>query len=742
MKTDKTSSVKTHKSHLNKSLWIIIIAAVLLELLSAVQYYSTRKLLSDELEKREEMGLRMKAIVIKNTLNSAKNTLLDHVWDMQRNLEEPDSMFGVAKWLVRMNSTVKGGGMAFIPDYYPQKGKLFEPYARRSDSTVLVKQIAGENHDYTQREFYYSVVSSNKSVWTEPYEDKEGAGTMVTTYSTPIHKNGNDDKIAGAFFIDLSLDWLSDTLNSHQSYPSSFNLLLTEGGKILSRPADSHIKSNDVEQIVAAINDSTIERHSSKSSKIKIIRFESENDGADGSIFYANMKGKPHWQIVAVSYNEEVYAPLLRLRVMMMMVMLAAFGILGFIIHRFARNAQKLGMANLKQERINSELSIASHIQQTMLPNAQDEIPDRPDIHVSGILLPAKEVGGDLYSFFIRDEKLFFCIGDVSGKGVPSALVMSVTQALFRNAANQDSSPAHIMQTLNTSSCRNNTTNMFVTLFIGVLDLPSGRLRYCNAGHEVPVIQESRSFLDVQPNLPIGVFEDFHYVQQETLFDKPTTLFLYTDGLTEAKNQQRKLFGNERLIKVLDDNPSESTSDILQRMIEAVRIFTEDTEQSDDLTMLVIRYTPLAQENILKEELTLNNDIRQIPELNKFVDSVAVRLKIEKPMAQSIKLAVEEAVVNAMNYAYPMGTNGEISVRAIADCQLLRFIITDKGKAFDPTQIKKTDTTLNTEERPIGGLGILLVRELMDSVNYERIGDCNILTLGKQYNNEQLATGN
>ncbi len=737
MKTDKTSSVKAHKSRLNKGVWIIIIAAVLLELLSAVQYYSTRQLLSDELEQKEEMGLRMKAIVIKNTLNAAKSTLYDHIWDMQRNLEEPDSMFSVVEWLVRMNHTIKGGGMAFIPDYYPQKGRLFEPYARRSDSTVLVRQIAGENHDYTQREFYYSVLSSDKSVWTEPYEDKEGAGTMVTTYSIPIHKNDDDDdKIAGAFFIDLSLDWLSDTLNSHQSYPSSFNLLLTEDGKLISRPAESHVNSIDVPQVLAAINDSTIERHSSKSSNIKIIRFESENDGADGSIFYANMKGKPHWQIVAVSYDEEVYAPLMRLRVLMLMVMLAAFAILGFIIHRFARNAQKLGRANLKQERINSELRIASHIQQTMLPNVQDEIPDRPDIQVSGILLPAKEVGGDLYSFFIRDEKLFFCIGDVSGKGVPSALVMSVMQALFRNAATQDSSPANIMQILNALACRNNTTNMFVTLFIGVLDLPSGRLRYCNAGHDVPVIQESCTFLDVQSNLPVGVFEDFHYVQQETLFDKPTTLFLYTDGLTEARNQQRKLFGSDRLIEVLADNPSVSPSDLLQRMTDAVKAFTEDTEQSDDLTMLTIRYTPLAHKTILKEELTLTNDIREIPALNNFVDTVSVRLQLGKPMAQNIKLAVEEAVVNVMSYAYPMGTHGEISVQAIADSQQIRYIITDKGKAFDPTKVMKTDTALKAEDRPIGGLGILLVRELMDSVNYEYVDGRNILTLGKKYNDK------
>ena len=177
-------------------------------------------------------------------------------------------------------------------------------------------------------------------------------------------------------------------------------------------------------------------------------------------------------------------------------------------------------------------------------------------------------------------------------------------------------------------------------------------------------------------------------------------------------------------------------------MTDAVKDFTENTEQSDDLTMLAIHYKPLAFEILLNEELTLTNDIRQIPALNKFVDAVADRLELKKSLSQSIKLAVEEAVVNAMNYAYPIGTSGDISVKAIADSQLLRFIITDKGKAFDPTQIKKTDTTLNAEERPIGGLGILLVRELMDSVNYERVEDSNILTLGKQYHREQLTTEN
>ena len=630
-----------------------------------------------------------------------------------------------------MNPNVVGGGMAFVPNYYPQKGRLFEPYARQRDDSIVVRQIAGEEHDYTKNRVFYEVVDSNKPAWTDPYEDKDGAGTIVTTYSMPIHDDKN--QIAGVFAIDLSIEWLGDTLNAHHTYPSSFSLLMTEDGKLISNPNEAHTKSHDVEQVVNAINDSIVERKCNNSGNTKIIYFKSKADGEEGSIFYANMKGHPHWQLAVVVYDDEVYAPLERLRLQMFLLMLFAFGILGFIVYLFARSARKLGMAKVKQEGIDSELRIAKNIQQTMLPSAQDEIADRSDILVSGILVPAKEVGGDLYSYFIRDEKLFFCIGDVSGKGVPSALVMSVTQALFRNTSAHDSNPGHIMQNLNINACRNNTTNMFVTLFIGVLDLPTGRLRYCNAGHDTPVLLKTDVPLEVEANLPIGVFDDFVYKQQEAKLPAGSTIFLYTDGLTEAKNSERKLFGLKRVNEVLSQNEDKSPNELLKIMREVVSQFTGDTEQSDDLTMLAINYRHQDRVAVLDEEIIITNDVSKVTELNKFVATVTDQLNMPDSLSKNIKLAVEEAVVNVIDYAYPIGTTGEISVRAMSDGRIVKFIITDNGKAFDPTQIDKADTSLNAEDRPIGGLGILLVREMMDSVNYERVDGKNILTLRKHF---------
>lgn len=731
MKEKQSHSFWAKISGVNKSLWFIIIAALLLEIISAVQYNATHNLLEDQLEKNAEMGLTMKAIVIKNTLNATEKTLKDHTWDMKRNLDYPDSLFEVAEWLVKMNPNIIGGGMAFKPYFFPQKGRLFEPYAKQDkDSVIVVSQIAGENHDYTKREFYLRAMETNKPVWADPYEDKEGAGAMVTTFSMPIHLNGES---VGVFSVDLDIEWLGDTLNARHSDPSSFSLLMTEDGDLISKPNSSHHKSYDVKQVVQAINDSTVQRTLSGTCHTKIIYLKSKKDGADMTVFYAPMKGNPHWQIAIVYYDDEVYAPLYRLRLDMLLLTLFAFSILGLIVYFFARSAKKLGMAKVKQERISSELRIASDIQQTMLPAPNEEIADRNDVTVCGILVPAKEVGGDLYSYFIRDEKLFFCIGDVSGKGVPSALIMSVIQALFRNSAAHDSNPGHIMSTLNGLACRNNTTNMFVTLFIGVLDLPTGKLRYCNAGHDAPILLKNEQNIEVKANLPIGIFDDVVYHQQEMQLKRNTTIFLYTDGLTEARNTERKLFGLNRVNEVLEMNEMLPPDELLSTMREAVVKFTGETEQSDDLTMLAISYTPYERNAVLDKEISITNNVSQVKDLNIFVASVTDELKMQDKLAKSIKLAVEEAVVNVISYAYPVGTNGDISVRAIYDGNILDFIITDKGKAFDPTIIDKADTSLEAEERPIGGLGIFLVREMMDSVNYERVKGKNILTLRKQY---------
>ena len=386
---------------------------------------------------------------------------------------------------------------------------------------------------------------------------------------------------------------------------------------------------------------------------------------------------------------------------------------------------------NAEKERIDGELRVASEIQQSMLPQGELCV---DGLELKGMLKPARQVGGDLYDYYIRDEKLFFCIGDVSGKGAAAAMLMGVIHSLFRSASAHENNPAHVMQTINETSCQNNESNMFVTLFIGVLDLPTGLLRYCDAGHDAPFVLHgtTSTLLPVKPHLPVGVFEDMKYDVQTATILPDSTIFLYTDGLTEAKNTARKQFGIERVKDLMEGFVNESPQEMLEKIVAAVERFVKNAEQSDDLTMLAVRYVPVAFESTLSRELTIKNDVHEVAEFSRFIKSVNEELGLETSLARQIRLAVEEAVVNVIDYAYPEGVEGDITVQVLSDGRVMHVKIIDSGVPFDPTEIQKADTTLSAEDRRIGGLGILLVREQMDSINYERTDGKNVLTLMKK----------
>jgi sigma-B regulation protein RsbU (phosphoserine phosphatase) len=728
---DFFNKVRSYVSN-HKGLVIIVVAALLLELISAVQYYYSHNMMEAQLSKRAESELRMKSIIIKGMLNVMENTLKEHLWDMERNISHADSMYVAAKRTIMANPKVTGCFLAFMPNYYPEKGRLFEPYAYKDNDSIRIRNLAEKKGvDYPTNPTFIKMLKEEKPFWSDPYEyEDDGVVKPLTTYTYPLYDS--QGRLAAVGGIDISLEWLDDTLDYRHIYPSSFILLLTESGQLISRPLSEHVKTQDVDKVVRIINDSTVSRSESQSGISKVIRFK-DDKGDRASVFYANMKGLPHWQMAVVCYDDEVYEKLHWMRINMLVLMLIAFGILGYILSRFMLNERKLSLAKEEKQRIGNELRIATGIQSAML--MQDEkVAERPDITISAILKPAREVGGDLYNYFIRDEKLFFCIGDVSGKGIPSALIMAMTQALFRAVSSHESNPAHIMKTINETACSNNKTNMFATLFIGVLDLPTGRLRYCNAGHDAPMLLNGTgvSQLPVIANLPVGLFDDFKYEMQETIINKDDTLFLYTDGLTEARNTDHQQFGMQRITSVLKQVGHDLPENIIHSMTGHVRQFVGEEEQSDDLTMLALRYSPVTNDYTVHGELTMKNDVSQLKDLHAFLKSVAETLGLDASMTRSIRLAVEEAVVNVMDYAYPSGTVGDITLKAMSNNKYLKLSITDSGMAFDPTEAAKADTTLSAEDRPIGGLGILLVREMMDSLNYERIGGKNILTMKKK----------
>ena len=269
-----------------------------------------------------------------------------------------------------------------------------------------------------------------------------------------------------------------------------------------------------------------------------------------------------------------------------------------------ARQMEELKIVNAERGRIEGELKVAQDIQLSMLPkplNSQLSAVNS-QLDIFGSLTPAREVGGDLYDFLVRDGKLFFCIGDVSGKGVPAALVMATTLCQFRIAASHVDDVAKITAYINRNTCEGNETCIFVTFFAGMLDLETGLLRYCNAGHNKPIVvnngqlkmdngqssMENVQFLDAKPYLPLGVFEGTNYEEKEYTLPPGATLFLYTDGLTEAMTQDHEQFGSERMMAQLQGGVG--CQQQIERMTQAVHEFVGDAPQSDDLTMLAIRY--------------------------------------------------------------------------------------------------------------------------------------------------------
>ena len=264
--------------------------------------------------------------------------------------------------------------------------------------------------------------------------------------------------------------------------------------------------------------------------------------------------------------------------------------------HSLKEYIAELKKTTASKAAIEKELKVAHDIQMSMLPKTFPPYPERNDIDIYGLLTPAKDVGGDLFDFFIRDEKLFFCIGDVSGKGVPASLLMATTRSLFRNVCQHVSEPDVVVRALNDAVAEGNEANMFVTLFLGVLDLQTGILQYCNAGHNSPLLLDEKvRIMECDSNVPVGIIAGWSFSRQEIQLNTTTIIFLYTDGLNEAEDSMQAQFGEQRIISVAESQVARGTDEpavIVNEMEKAVHRFVDEAEQSDDLTMLAIKYIP------------------------------------------------------------------------------------------------------------------------------------------------------
>jgi sigma-B regulation protein RsbU (phosphoserine phosphatase) len=402
---------------------------------------------------------------------------------------------------------------------------------------------------------------------------------------------------------------------------------------------------------------------------------------------------------------------------------------------RLNESIEHLKETTAAKERIESELQIAHEIQMSMVPKIFPPFPERSEFDIFAALVPAKEVGGDLYDFFfIDDDHLCFAVGDVSGKGVPASLFMAVTKTLFRATAGNGGSPGEILARLNTEICRDNESCMFVTFFCGILNIHTGQVHYSNAGHNLPfyLSREGVSALENFGGISLGLMEQGPYASGGVVLGPGESLLLYTDGVTEAMNPSRTLYSDERLELFLGTTDSLAPRQIIDSLISDVRHFAGQAPQSDDITVLALQYFGTAKQMLEPVEIRVHNKLSELDSANQTLTEFGRRHRLPESVLHDLNLVVGELLTNIISYGYVDDGEHEITVRLSVEPGEIRVEVEDDAKPFNPLEVPEADTTKPLDERVVGGLGIHLVRQLTDGLEYQRHEGKNLLTMRKR----------
>ena len=768
------------------SLWVVFFAAIIFNVALGFLFYQARETVRQEAISRATTILDKTSLRVEGILNRVEVASNMTKWLVERHPDKADSMFVYSRGMLQNNPDFYNCSIAFEPYYFKDKGRYFSAYTKFIGDSIRTIQGGSDHYQYFFADWYLMPQLLKKPCWTEPYMDLDVAtntSEMVTSYCQSIKdKHG---QVIGVINTSLSITWLSHTISAVKPYPNSYSIMIGRGGTYFVHPDTTKITRQTIFTQTLEQPDTALTALGYAMQRGEEGMKQMHIDGKDCYVFYKPL-GQTGCSMAIVCPEHDIFVGFDRLRSTIMgivsvgLLLMLYFFIriitrelkplrrlaqeaetiasgqfeaelpdfkrvdeIGQLTHSFGNMQQslvkyidELKSTTAQKASIESDLRIASDIQMGMLPETFPTREDRDDVQLFASLTPAKEVGGDLFDFYFRDEKLFFCIGDVSGKGVPASLFMAVTRSTFRTVSAHESMPDRIIMTMNKTISDMNKTHMFVTLFVGVLDLPTGRLHYCNAGHDAPLLVGAGvGELPCESNIPVGFMPDWKFVPQEAQIFTGTTILLFTDGLTEAMDAKKDMFQIERVNEVAAQALSQGHQEprlLISQMTDAVHAFVGDAEQSDDLTMMAIQYIKQKSDVRMRKSLTLKNDVQEVPRLNAFVEEVCQNVGFNQDDMMKILVAVEEAVVNVMKYAYPHGLPGDVTIEAASNDLRLKFTIIDSGMPFDPTVQTAVDTTLSADERRIGGLGIHIMRQNMDSINYERIDNLNVLTLRKK----------
>lgn len=628
------------------SFWIVLAAALLFLVLSVylARMYNTG--IHDEVDKDAVQVLDNAVLRLDDILDDVRRGAYTASWFILRDLDNPDQMVAYSNAVVRYNLPLSGCSISFEPWFFREKGEYYSIFSwRLPDGDIRWEQEGDNEYRYFEKEWYTKPKQEKKDCWTEPYSDHTDEDDplmdtkMLISYGKPLYKP--DSTFVGVVSLDVSLRRLSEELLDVRPYTNSYCILVDKDGTYLEHPDTDklmyHSIFSDASEMslpeLAELGDA-MERQEEGKREIVI----------DGERYYIYFQPIPTtgWSMALFCPESDIFGGYHRLKRNLMLAIAGAlllmFFLFVFLIRRelmplcrlaqeadyiasgnfdrplppvkrddeigvlnrsfmhmqtsLVQHIQQLTETTASRERMERELQIARNIQMEMVPHNFDL---GCGIDLYAMMKPAREVGGDLYDCFVQDDRLYICVGDVSGKGVPASLLMAVSRGMFRIVARQQLPPAEIARRINDIIAEKNEQMIFVTMFIASVDLKTGIMDYCNCGHNAPVLLsgqgEEPRFLDCKPNTAVGILPGFDYEGQQ-LDLKDTVIFLYTDGLNEAENAQHGQFGNERMLAELGGRPFDNASKTVERMDDAVTRFVDGAEPSDDLTMLCLKVTP------------------------------------------------------------------------------------------------------------------------------------------------------
>jgi sigma-B regulation protein RsbU (phosphoserine phosphatase) len=684
-------------------------------------------------------------------------------------------------------------------------GFWFEPYACNNDQYyssiyAFFDKTTGEvrpdntfnidEYDYYNKNWYREIISTVKSpyqvVWTKPYVDDSGSFSLMTTAGAGIYDN---DGLIGVSTVDWEIDAVITKLTAIKPTKNSFVLLSApEHDYIISGTHNSNVTGASIKSLPWDINAGSFmfeganylsfSRYMDNGWLLSIqipgteIFDEIEEENSRFSVIIALLSAA---MLCLVYYviSKLINAPIKQLTLDVSRLALGNLDTrieinskdeLGLLAETFNKMTSDLKISieenvreRAEKERIEAELNVAAAIQASMLPGIFPPFPDKIEFDLYASMLPAKEVGGDFYDFyFIDKDNLALVIADVSGKGVPAALFMVIAKIMIKDCSSCKS-PKSIFESVNKKLCESNEADMFVTAFMGIYNISSGKFAYVNAGHNPPLVKKHNGvydFLETEPCFVLAWMENAKYIEKEINLEPGDVLYLYTDGVTEAMNTNRELFSEQRLLAALNANRDSPPEELLSAIKLEVDNFADGTEQADDITMLALKvngtagYSEEMPENAVKK-LEIKASLENLNTVLGFVNTELEQRGCPPHIKGEIDVAVEEIFMNIANYAYVQeysagqvltsvvpekrgslpDTGNTVILISVTSKVIIRF--EDTGRPFNPLEQAAPDFNIPPVERKPGGLGVFLVKELMDNIEYSRIENKNILVMTK-----------